>query len=160
MATVAQPREGELAGLALNQAEVLGERGASHLGHGCVPSLRLAAECLCKVVGKGHCCAPHNRILASHRQPPRSTSATVAPTSGIGLIESYALGPAAIQRVDQNRAAFTIFLHEGNQIASKPVSQTAMDAIAGTIIEIGYRHARRNDPLGRLPNVVQQVSVG
>lgn len=66
----------------------------------------------------------------------------------IGLIESYALGPAAIQRIDDNRAAFTIFLQEGNLIASKPVSQTTMEAIAGTIFEIGYRHARRNDYQG------------
>jgi hypothetical protein len=66
MATIAKIREGELARLAaLDQAEVLGERGASDLGRGRMPSPRLSVERLCKVIGKGHGGAPHNCIIAS-----------------------------------------------------------------------------------------------
>jgi hypothetical protein len=66
MATMAEVREGEYAGLALDQAEVLGERSASDFGRRCVPSPRLSVERLCEVIGKGHGGAPHNRIIASH----------------------------------------------------------------------------------------------
>ena len=44
---MAKVREGEFAGLALNQAEVLGERSASDLGRRRVPSARLSLKCLC-----------------------------------------------------------------------------------------------------------------
>jgi AcrR family transcriptional regulator len=61
----------------------------------------------------------------------------------IALVESHAVGASAIQRVDDSRAAFTLFLQEGNQHASHPASRTAMEAIAGAIFEICYRQARR-----------------
>jgi AcrR family transcriptional regulator len=61
----------------------------------------------------------------------------------IGHVESHAVGAPAIQRIDDTRAAFTIFLQEGSQYASEPPTRTAMEAIAGAIFEIGYRQARQ-----------------
>jgi AcrR family transcriptional regulator len=61
----------------------------------------------------------------------------------IGHVESHAVGAAAIQRVDDSRAAFTIFLQEGSQTLNKPLSRTAMEAIAGAVFEIGYHEVRR-----------------
>jgi AcrR family transcriptional regulator len=62
--------------------------------------------------------------------------------SHIALVESHAVGASAIQRVDDSRAAFTIFLQEGNQHRSQPASRTAMEAIGGSVFEICYRQAR------------------
>ncbi len=61
----------------------------------------------------------------------------------ICLVESHAVGASAIQRIDDHRAAFTIFLQEGNLQAGQPASSTIMEAIAGSTFEIGYRVARR-----------------
>jgi AcrR family transcriptional regulator len=61
----------------------------------------------------------------------------------IGLVESHAVGPSAIQRIDDGRAAFTIFLQEGNQLREVPATRTEMEAIGGSAFEICYRLARR-----------------
>jgi AcrR family transcriptional regulator len=61
----------------------------------------------------------------------------------IGHVESHAVGAPAIQRIDDSRAAFTLFLQEGNQLTSEPLSRTAMEAIAGAVFEIGYRQVRQ-----------------
>jgi AcrR family transcriptional regulator len=63
----------------------------------------------------------------------------------IGFVESNAVGPIAIQRVDDNRAAFSIFLQEGNQMAGRLASSTILEAIAGSVFEICYRVARRGE---------------
>lgn len=63
----------------------------------------------------------------------------------IALVESHAVGPSAIQRIDDSRAAFTIFLHEGNLQAGQPASPTIMEAIGGSVFEICYRVARRGE---------------
>jgi AcrR family transcriptional regulator len=63
----------------------------------------------------------------------------------IALVESHAVGAAAIQRIDDSRAAFTIFCHEGNHYTSRTVSRTAMEAILAAIFEIFYRQARRRE---------------
>jgi AcrR family transcriptional regulator len=63
----------------------------------------------------------------------------------IGFVESHAVGPIAIQRVDDSRAAFSIFLQEGNQLAGQLASSTIMEAIAGSVFEICYRVARRGE---------------
>jgi AcrR family transcriptional regulator len=70
----------------------------------------------------------------------------------ISLVESHAVGASAIQRIDDSRAAFTIFQHEGNQEAGNPASRTAMEAIGGSVFEICYRLARRgqSDRMSRL----------
>lgn len=61
----------------------------------------------------------------------------------IGHVESHAVGAPAIQRIDDSRAAFTIFLQEGIHLTSKPPSRTAMEAIAGAVFEIGYIKVRQ-----------------
>jgi AcrR family transcriptional regulator len=61
----------------------------------------------------------------------------------IGHVESHAVGAAAIQRIDDTRAAFTIFLQEGSQLMSEPPPRTFMEAIAGAVFEIGYHEVRR-----------------
>ncbi len=63
----------------------------------------------------------------------------------ISLVESHAVGASAIQRIDDHRAAFTIFLQEGNLQAGQPASSTIMEAIAGSVFEICYRVARRGE---------------
>lgn len=70
----------------------------------------------------------------------------------ISLVESHAVGASAIQRIDDNRAAFTIFLEEANQQVDHPASRTAMEAIGGSVFEICYRQARagRSDQMSRL----------
>jgi AcrR family transcriptional regulator len=60
----------------------------------------------------------------------------------IGYVEAHAVGSPAIQRVDDSRAAFNIFVQEGYRYTSNPPSPTALDAISATIFEIGYQHAR------------------
>jgi len=60
----------------------------------------------------------------------------------IALVESHAVGASAIQRIDDSRAAFTIFQQEGNQQTSRSASQTAMEAVGGSAFEICYRLAR------------------
>ena len=64
MTAVAKLREGELARLALDQAEVLCERCAGDLGGGCVSSLCLAVEGLREIIGQGYGGALHTCIAA------------------------------------------------------------------------------------------------
>jgi AcrR family transcriptional regulator len=61
-----------------------------------------------------------------------------------GHVHSHAVGPAAIQRIDDGRAAFTIFLQEGNRYAQEPPSRGAMEAIGGAVFEIAYLQARED----------------
>jgi len=58
------------------------------------------------------------------------------------FVESHAVGPPAVQRVEDSQNAFTIFLHEGNQHAAHPRSPSVMQAIIAAILEIGYHQAR------------------
>jgi AcrR family transcriptional regulator len=60
----------------------------------------------------------------------------------IGYVESHAVGSPAIQRVEVSHAAFKIFLQEGSLRTSTPPPRPVHDAIASTIFEIGYHHAR------------------
>jgi AcrR family transcriptional regulator len=64
--------------------------------------------------------------------------------ANIGFVESYAVGPRGIQRVEDSRVAFTIFLQEGFRVKqSGPVpSRVALEAIVTMIFEIVYREAR------------------
>jgi AcrR family transcriptional regulator len=59
----------------------------------------------------------------------------------VGFVESHAVGAPAVQRIDDSRAAFTIFLQEGAQYAEQPPSRTAMEAIAAAVFELGYHQA-------------------
>jgi TetR/AcrR family transcriptional regulator len=78
--------------------------------------------------------------------------ATHSIVSHIALIESYAVGAPAVQRIDDSRAAFTIFFQEGNQYRDAPASRMAMEATLGAIFEVFYRQARRgeSDQMSRL----------
>jgi AcrR family transcriptional regulator len=67
---------------------------------------------------------------------------TIYPITRVIYLESHALGSTAIQRVEESYAAFTIFLQEGNQRASRPIAQTAMEAIVAAGFEIGYYQLR------------------
>jgi AcrR family transcriptional regulator len=69
-----------------------------------------------------------------------------------GHIHSHAVGAAAIQRIDDAREAFTLFLQEGNRYTTKAPSRRAMEAIGGAVFEIAYRQARldRCDLIARL----------
>ncbi len=61
----------------------------------------------------------------------------------IGFVESHAVGFSALQRVDDSRTAFTIFLQEGYQqpnAGSPP--RGALEAIAAAAFELGYRQMR------------------
>ena len=62
----------------------------------------------------------------------------------VAFVEAYAVGPHAIQRVEDSRAAFTIFLQEGYrwQQSGAPPSRLALEAIITTIFEIVYLQAR------------------
>jgi TetR/AcrR family transcriptional regulator len=83
------------------------------------------------------------RIWEAYRAATQSVqeNPTVA---HVGFVESYAVGPRGIQRVEDSRIAFTIFLQEGYRLkdAGPPPSRLALEAIITTIFEIVYREAR------------------
>jgi AcrR family transcriptional regulator len=67
----------------------------------------------------------------------------------IGFVESYAVGPAAIQRVEDSHTAFTMFLQEGYRYREKdgnhggePPGRLALDAIVAGIYELVYQQVR------------------
>jgi AcrR family transcriptional regulator len=62
----------------------------------------------------------------------------------VGFVEAYAVGPRGIQRVEDSRTAFMIFLQEGYQYpdAILAPSRTALEASITTCFEILYRAAR------------------
>jgi AcrR family transcriptional regulator len=67
----------------------------------------------------------------------------------LGFVESYAVGPGAVQRVEDSLIAFTIFLQEGYQheTPQDPPSRLALEAIVTSVFEVLYREVRRsNEP--------------
>jgi AcrR family transcriptional regulator len=62
--------------------------------------------------------------------------------SHLGLIESYAAGPAAIRRAEENTSSFTFFLEEGYRYREEAgtLPHLFSQAIAGAIFEIIRRH--------------------
>jgi AcrR family transcriptional regulator len=62
--------------------------------------------------------------------------------SHIGFVESHAVGSSALQRIDDSRTAFTIFLQEGYQQNAGSPPRGALEAIAAAAFEIGYRQMR------------------
>jgi AcrR family transcriptional regulator len=62
----------------------------------------------------------------------------------IGFVEAYAVGPAAIQRIEESHIAFAFFLQEGlvYREQERPPSRVAMEAIIASIFEIVYLQAR------------------
>jgi AcrR family transcriptional regulator len=77
----------------------------------------------------------------------------------VGFVEAYAVGPGAIQRVEDSRVAFSIFLQEGYRYESRRErpSRLAMEAIVTSIFEIVYHQARTSsnpEMAGLLPHMV------
>ena len=64
----------------------------------------------------------------------------------VGFVEAYAVGPAAVQRVEDSHTTFTIFLQEGYQQKPRrpPPSRLALEAIITSIFEIVHLEARRS----------------
>jgi TetR/AcrR family transcriptional regulator len=69
----------------------------------------------------------------------------------VGFVEAYAVGPGAVQRVEDSHVTFTIFLQEGyhHQATRTPPPRLALEATITSIFEIVYRQARG----GRQPHV-------
>ncbi len=68
-----------------------------------------------------------------------------APTfTHVAFVDAYAVGPRGIQRVEDSRSAFTIFLQEGYrwQTSEAAPSRLALEAIVATIFEIIYLQVR------------------
>jgi AcrR family transcriptional regulator len=83
------------------------------------------------------------RIWEGFRAATQSVDDT--PTfAHVAFVEAYAVGPRGIQRVEDSRIAFTIFLQEGYRYQSNgtPPSRLALEAIITTIFEIVYLQAR------------------
>jgi len=76
----------------------------------------------------------------------------------VGFVEAYAVGPAAIRRVEDSHIAFTFFLHEGLVYSPRrnPPSGLAMEAIVTSIFEIIYlqsRDRRKPEVARMLPHI-------
>jgi AcrR family transcriptional regulator len=67
----------------------------------------------------------------------------------IGFVEAYAVGPQAVQRIEDSHVAFTIFLQEGYRSApqDEPPTRTALEASITALFEIAYQQARRDGKL-------------
>jgi AcrR family transcriptional regulator len=63
----------------------------------------------------------------------------------VAFVDSHAVGPAAIQRVEDSRAAFMIFLEEGHRHTDTPLPRCSLQAIVATIFDIGHREALERD---------------
>jgi AcrR family transcriptional regulator len=83
--------------------------------------------------------------------------ATHSAIAHTGYVESHAIGAPAVQRVDDSRQAFTIFLREGSQLTDRPQAPIAMEAIAAAIFEIGSSLFRHHDA-GLLPRFAYHVT--
>jgi AcrR family transcriptional regulator len=95
-------------------------------------------------------------FFAGKDWPERIWEAFRAATQGIddtptfahvAFVEAYAIGPRGIQRVEDSRIAFTIFLQEGYryQHGGATPSQLSLEAIMTTIFEIIYLRTRASD---------------
>ena len=65
----------------------------------------------------------------------------------IGFVEAYAIGPSAVQRVEDSHIAFMFFLQEGlvHTPQASPPSRVAIEAIVSGIFEIIYLQIRAAD---------------
>jgi AcrR family transcriptional regulator len=61
----------------------------------------------------------------------------------VGFVEAYAVGPGAVQRVEDSHVTFTIFLQEGyQQSPPRTPPRLALEAIITNVFELVYREAR------------------
>jgi AcrR family transcriptional regulator len=79
--------------------------------------------------------------------------------ANVGFVEAYAVGARGIQRVEDSRVAFTIFLQEGYRYepAGVPPTRLALEAIVTAVFEISYLETRRHQepqPAGLLAHIV------
>ena len=61
----------------------------------------------------------------------------------VGVVEAHALGPPAIQRVEESRKAFATLLLADNQKTSPVPNATAAEAIGAAIFEIAHDRVRQ-----------------
>ncbi len=79
----------------------------------------------------------------------------------VGFVEAYAVGSAAVQRIEDSHTAFTFFLQEGlvHSPPAAPPSRLAMEAIVASIFEVIYLQARHAETprvttmLGQIANL-------
>jgi AcrR family transcriptional regulator len=76
----------------------------------------------------------------------------------VGFVEAYAVGPGAVQRLEDSHAAFAMLLQEGYQHMTDDArpSRLVLEAIITTIFEIVYHGARSGAELclsGLLPHL-------
>jgi AcrR family transcriptional regulator len=71
--------------------------------------------------------------------------ATYPVLAHIGFVESHAVGSSALQRIDDSRTAFTIFLQEGYQHGTRSPPRGALEAISTAIFEVGYSRMRNGE---------------
>jgi AcrR family transcriptional regulator len=74
----------------------------------------------------------------------------------VGFVEAYAMGPSAVQRVEDAHAAFLFLLEEGLIESERPPNRAAMEAIMASAFEVIYLQARRGKDLqvaGMLPHI-------
>ncbi len=66
----------------------------------------------------------------------------------LGFVEAYAVGQAAVQRIEESHVAFMFFLQEGLLgVGTGPVpSRLGMEAVVAAIFEIIYLRAQSKDP--------------
>ncbi len=65
----------------------------------------------------------------------------------VGFVEAYAVGPTAVQRIEDSHTAFMFFLQEGllERPEAEPVSRVGMEAVIAAIFEVIYVQARRRE---------------
>lgn len=85
------------------------------------------------------------RMWEAMRAVTESVQRTPA-VAHVGFVEAYTVGARGIQRVEDSRAAFTIFLQEGARLkeSQAPLGRTALEASITTVFEAIYRSARES----------------
>jgi AcrR family transcriptional regulator len=92
-------------------------------------------------------------FFAAEKWPERSWEAVRALTqllqdnplvAHVGFVEAYAVGPGAVQRIEDSHTAFLFFLQEGLVHAPEQdaPSRVAMEAVISSIFEVIYLQAR------------------
>ena len=77
----------------------------------------------------------------------------------IGFVEAYAVGPAAVKRLEESLDAFTLFLQQGQRLSRRGAQQpkVAIEAISVANFEMAYRQTRKGPDArlaGLLPHAI------
>ncbi|MBA3810028.1 MAG: TetR/AcrR family transcriptional regulator, partial [Solirubrobacterales bacterium] len=62
--------------------------------------------------------------------------------ANVAFVEAYAVGPGAVQRIEDTHTAFMFFLQEGLAVSEEPPSRVAMEAIVASVFEVIYLQTR------------------